>query len=232
MTTIHRLDNDIIIIDTETTGVDHEKDKVIEIAAIRVTNEWEVIKTFEQLIDPQMDIPPESSAVHHLTARDLIGKPTIDDVYPALMEFVGDTTLAAHNAKFDSGILPGLPNKWLCTLRLARHLWPKRPSHKVQALRYWLGLIDIDLKGLNPHRALADILVTLEVFKQMVQHHGGASIADLIEFANSPITVEVMPFGKHRGEPLIAVPRSYKTWALKNIDDMDPDLKWSIEKTL
>jgi len=226
------LNEDIIIIDTETTGVDHEKDKVIEIAAIRVSPDWEIIDTFEQLIDPEMDIPPEASAVHHLTARDVIGKPTMPDVLPALFDFVGDTVLAAHNAQFDSGMLPQLTNKWLCTLRLAKHMFPTASSRKVQALRYMFGLIDIDLKGLNPHRALADILVTLEVFKEMIQRHGNTSIADLIEFADSPIDVKIMPFGKHRGEPLIAVPQGYKSWALKNIGDMDPDLRASIEKSM
>jgi len=225
------LDDDIIIIDTETTGFDFNDDKVIEIAAMKVNTEWEIVDTFEQLIDPKRDIPPESSAIHHLTARDLVDKPTMEEVYPALKEFVGNTVLVAHNAPFDSGMLPELDNNWLCSLRLARHLWPKQ-SHKMQSLRYWLGLIDIDLKGLAPHRALADIIVTLEVFKKMIDQYGDTPVDELMDYVNGPITVELMPFGKHRGEPLVAVPRSYKTWALNNIDDMDPDLRWSIEKTL
>jgi len=196
------LDDDIIIIDTETTGFDFNDDKVIEIAAMKVNTEWEIVDTFEQLIDPKRDIPPESSAIHHLTARDLVDKPTMEEVYPALKEFVGNTVLVAHNAPFDSGMLPELDNNWLCSLRLARHLWPKQ-SHKMQSLRYWLGLI-----------------------------YGDTPVDELMDYVNGPITVELMPFGKHRGEPLVAVPRSYKTWALNNIDDMDPDLRWSIEKTL
>jgi len=169
--------------------------------------------------------------VNHLTARDVVGKPTMSDVYRDLVIFIGSTTLVAHNAEFDSGMLPKLDNDWLCTLRLSRHLWPEQ-SHKMQSLRYWLGLIDIDLKGLAPHRALADILVTLEVFKMMVKSCDGKTVGEMIEFANSPIDVKIMPFGKHRGEPLVAVPQGYKSWALKNIGDMDPDLRTSIEKSM
>lgn len=127
-------------------------------------------------------------------------------------------------------MLPALDtHKWLCLYRLARHLWPDAPRHTVQVLRYWLGLHELH-RGLPPHRALADVLVAAEIFRRALAAAPVPKTLDALDsFIASPIRVPRMPFGVHYGKPIAEVPDDYIAWALRNIDDMDPDLRWTLK---
>lgn len=131
---------------------------------------------------------------------------------------------------FDRAMLPALDtHKWLCLYRLARHLWPDAPRHTVQVLRYWLGLHELH-RGLPPHRALADVLVAAEIFRRALAAAPVPKTLDALDsFIASPIRVPRMPFGVHYGKPIAEVPDDYIAWALRNIDDMDPDLRWTLK---
>ena len=95
-----------ILFDTETTGLDPQRgDRVIEIACIELDRELPTGRTFHSLIDPDRDVPPESTRIHGITRADLDGKPRFADIADALLDFMGDLPLVAHNAPFDFGFV-------------------------------------------------------------------------------------------------------------------------------
>ena len=231
-----------IVIDTETTGIEVASDRVVEVACTQMTGRDPntVTPLVDQLVNPERDIPPTASAVHHLVAADVADAPTLDVVWHQTIAPVlpDHTILVAHNAPFDAAFLAPYPGErpWLDTLRLARHLWPEAPKHSNQVLRYWLGL-ELPPLSAPPHRALPDTVVTAVLLATALQHLATvapavATVGDLLAWVARPLTVTVMPFGKHKGTPLHEVPRDYFQWLLKQWaeDDShaDPDLKASI----
>lgn len=235
-----------IVLDTETTGADPSKDKPIELAYVVVEN-FKIEFPKSWFIDPGCLVPPEASAVHHLTDEDLIGAKTWEQLWPEVEPELKDQVIVAHNAAFDISMLPELKtNPVIDTLRLARHLWPKgtlngknQPlvNHQQQTIRYWLGL-KIDTMGLAAHRAAADILVTAELLLAQIRMYldcGGEDDLDaLIEYMSSSIEVGAIPFGKHAGEPMHKVPTGYLEFMLDKDKEkpLDPDLKASIKREL
>ena len=140
--------------------------------------------------------------------------------------------IVAHNAKFDRSMIPETGRPWICSYRLARHLWPDAPGHANQVLRYWLNL---QINAQSAHSAVGDTLVTAHVFWRELAYYRShvaktSEVEELIEFAASPIPVEVMPFGKHKGKRLDEVPISYFEWAFQNMTELDPDLRIAMEQ--
>jgi len=234
---------DVVFIglDTETTGLDSQADHLVEIA-VRAGNLVDpFVQTFSTLVKPPIPIPATSSAVHHLMDCDVSGAPDRVDAVLRTRHFVNAVSsgrtpvLYAHNAAFDRSFLPEFEKlPWLCTLRLAQHVWPDAPAFNNQVLRYWRGYGKIDLEGLLPHRAAADLIVTEALLCDAVATYleagGEDDIQALIAYADSPILLKAMPFGKHRG-PIEAVPLDYIDWALgpRGITDMDADLRYTLE---
>jgi len=236
------LDTDIIIVDTETTSSDPAAAKIVEVAAVRLSaQDLSIIDGMEMLVDPECDIPSEAMAVHHITQRDLDladATPWGFRAGPRLAELVDGEPLCAHNAAYDSQVLGGELSPWICTYRLARHLWPDMKSHGLQYLRYELGL-RVDTGNLAPHRAMADVLVTAELLRAIVrkfwEHDKLVStvcVSQLIALTNKPIDVRLFPFGKHKGAPISDVPRDYISWALRTLTDMDADLRSTLERRM
>jgi exodeoxyribonuclease X len=221
-----------LVLDTETTGLDSNEDKVVELAATQVYR-GQVQGLFSTLIDPGRPIPPEASVVHHLTERDVAGKPSLATVWPhAVEKHIQDwprpQVFVAHNATFDKQFLPTPPGVlWLCTKRLAQKVWPEVGKYQNQYLRYWLKL-DLDV-GM-PHRALADTLVTGHLLVRILQEiPEDMTVEALVAWADAPNPVLFMPFGKHKGQPLRKIPKSYVEWLLENGKNLDEDLRFSLE---
>ena len=190
--------SDIVrVVDIETTGLDPATDRIVEIAVVVVDFQGQHYrKLFHSLVDPGIPIPPEASAVHHITTAMVAGKaPTPDRIRPAL-EALADPAipLAAHNATFDRSFLAAAAcnwtSSWICTLRVARHLWPDAPSHGNQALRY---LLDLNVPGNEPpHRAMGDALVTAALLVRESKAAGG--IERLLELTRQPALLRRVPF--------------------------------------
>ena len=90
-----------IAFDTETTGLNSTSDRVIEIGAIKFDKSG-VIDKFETLINPQRSIPTECTEINHITDEMVKDAETIDTVFPKMLEFLGDSVIVAHNAKYAS----------------------------------------------------------------------------------------------------------------------------------
>lgn len=226
-----------LVLDTETTGMDSEQDRIVEVAGTWVTVEpvVRIEPAFDQLVNPQRPIPALASAVHHLTDPDVADAPVWETVWarmvqPALEEA---DVVVAHNAPFDRKFLSDVDLPWLDTLRAARRCWPDAPAHSNQVLRYWLGL---SVDAPHPHRAGDDTTVTAALLVRLldtVTQQGlssDATLADLLNWVVAPQVVERMPFGKHRGVLLSDLPMDYIDWSLKNMTNLDSDLRYSLEQ--
>ena len=94
----------LVAVDLETTGLSPLVDKIIEIAAVKISESGEV-STFHQLINPLIEIPLFTIQFHGLTNEDLKSSPTIKKPLKAFWEFVGRHPMIAHNSTFDLGYL-------------------------------------------------------------------------------------------------------------------------------
>lgn len=222
-----------VFIDVETTGLDPENDKIVEIAAVHYSGR-ERLQDFKTLVNPGIPIPPTASAIHHLTDRDVADAPNVEEIWPALTAFTSGAICVAHNAPFDRSFLKALAeHRWLCTYRFARHLWPGLPSYTNQHLRYWLGL---QIPFVGEHRALADIEVTAEVFFRELDGYRQLgldwNIASVAAFIEKPVPCTHMPFGKYRGTILSDVPSDYLGWVVRSDAARDPDVRHAIMREL
>ena len=93
-----------IVLDTETTGLDYTKEKIIEFAAVRLEN-GKIKDTFSTLINPEQHIRKSSIAIHGITQDMVADAPTEAEILPKIREFIGEYPIVAHNAIFDHSFL-------------------------------------------------------------------------------------------------------------------------------
>lgn len=200
-----------IFYDTETTGVRPDKDRVIEIAAFDPVQN----RTFEKLVNPGIPIPPDATAIHHITNDMVKDSPSFAQIGAEFMEFCeGETVLIAHNNDtFDMLFLRNeysrhgltMPEwRFLDSLKWARRYRPDLPRHSLQFLREVY-----QIAANNAHRALDDVIVLHQVFSYFVDD---LSMDDVFRLMNKPRDIQHMPFGKYQGKPLKEVPGDYVTW--------------------
>jgi len=163
-----------VLFDTETTGLDPcGGDRVIEVACLELVRGLPTGRHFHALIDPQRDVPEGASRVHGITAAQLRGKPRFAEMAPALLEFLGDGALVAHNAPFDFGFLdaefarlglpPLAPERMVDTLALARVRFPGLPNSLDALCRRF----EIDLSERTTHNALLDCRLLAQVYVEL-----------------------------------------------------------------
>jgi DNA polymerase III subunit epsilon len=161
------------VFDTETTGLEPSKgDEIIQIGAARIVNNRLLRQEiFNQLVDPECPLKPESIPIHGITEDMVRGQPNIDVVLPAFHEFCEDTVLIAHNAAFDMRFLQLKEERTgirftqpvLDTLLLSAVVHPNQESHKLDVILERLGI-----QIASRHNALEDALATAEVFLKMI----------------------------------------------------------------
>src|SRR3954454_8232111 len=163
-----------VVFDTETTGLDPlAGDRVIEIACVELHRDLPTGNTFHALIDPERDVPEDSTRVHGMTRADLAGKPRFAEIVDDLLAFLGDSPLIAHNAPFDFGFLnaeldrlgraPLDHARMIDTLALAKTRYPGLPN-SLDALCRRFG---IDLSERTSHNALLDCRLLSDVYVEL-----------------------------------------------------------------
>jgi DNA polymerase-3 subunit epsilon len=163
-----------VLFDTETTGFDPlTGDRIIEIAAIELINDLPTGATFHALLDPERDIPTETTRIHGITNAHVEGKPKFADIADALLSFLREDPLIAHNAPFDFGFLdaelarikrPGLDRaRMIDTLALAKTRFPGMPNSLDALCRRF----EIDLSARTTHNALLDCKLLAEVYVEL-----------------------------------------------------------------
>jgi DNA polymerase-3 subunit epsilon len=155
----------VVMIDFETSGNSPATGgRVTEVAALRVEG-GQVTERFVSLINCGVRIPSMITELTGITQRMVDNAPPVADVMPALVDFIGDATLAAHNASFDASFLHmesdrlGLWPRYdglICSVKLSRRIFPGLPSYSLGKLARSL---DIRFRG-AAHRAEADAEVS------------------------------------------------------------------------
>jgi DNA polymerase-3 subunit epsilon/exodeoxyribonuclease X len=240
-----------IILDTETTGT-AETDRVIQLGYIVLgVNPIEVHNEFNSC-----DVPISFGAmeVHGITPDLLEGKPpcTQTSAYKRLLELnTPENYLIIHNAPFDIIMLEkegfNTQMKVIDTLRVAKHVLPDEEAHRLQYFRYKMDLYkeekkEADALGIvvKAHDAIGDVLVLklfLSKLKQAVQtaFPNDNPVEKMVDLTNTPILVKTFRFGKHKGKELAEVAQEdagYLRWMLSSMDNLDDDLRYSINHVL
>jgi DNA polymerase III epsilon subunit-like protein len=233
----------LVFFDTETTG-NTEKDFLCQIAYKSEKD------SFTGLYKPPMKIPPEASAVHHITNKMVADKMPFSESpeYIKIKKLFEDenTIVVAHNAQFDLNIIKKeniVPKNFICTLRLARYLDPegKIEKYNLQYLRY---LLEIEIEA-TAHDALGDVLVLEKLFERLFAKmkeeikkdplalkgtppsQGGEemqAIEKMIEISSHPSLLRSINFGKYSGKEIheiARIDRGYLEWLLKQKEESD-----------
>ncbi|KAF0220393.1 MAG: DNA polymerase III subunit [Geobacteraceae bacterium] len=167
-------DLDYVVVDTETTGLQlSQGDKVISISGIRIRRgRVQNAGIFNTLVNPGRLIPPESVEIHHIEDYMVTGAPSMSEVYPQFVEYVGDAVLVAHNAAFDKKCLdmaaaeaglPQIDNPILDTLFLSYALHQEIEGHSLEAIAARMG---VTIEG--RHTSLGDARATAHIFLDLL----------------------------------------------------------------
>jgi len=217
----------ILVADTETSGLS-KQDGICQLAFTEINPQLEVIASWNSLIDPECSISPSASGIHGITDDMVADAPTMAEAMELLVQQFGpfnDVMICGHSVAFDARFLKPY---WditaqLCTLKVARRVVPDSPDHKLQTLKFFLGLGN-SIEG--AHSADADVADTLALLKYLIDR-SGLDLFDMMGWHLRPEKVEVMPWGKHKGVALADLPASYRQWLL-SLPDIDDSLRWSL----
>ena len=156
-----------VAFDLETTGLDAQKDAIIEIGAVKFQG-GRTLDTFETFVNPQRRISPFISNLTGIRQRDLDRADTIERVAASFIAFVGASPLIAHNADLDLGFLRSsgieLTNPVVDTYDLAYVVRPDAPSYSLENMAQCL-----ELPNSRPHRALDDAVAAKMLFLSLLQ---------------------------------------------------------------
>lgn len=169
-----------IVLDTETTGLSPlSGDRVVEIGCVEMINRVPTGRTYHIYLNPCRPMASEAEAVHGLSDVFLSDKPLFSDQCDALLSFIGNASIIAHNAPFDFGFLNhelalcGLPSicttRMICTLMMARQRLPGA-KHSLDALCTRYG---VDRSIRIKHGALIDAQLLAQVYVELT---GGRQI--------------------------------------------------------
>lgn len=170
--TLQIADTEFVVCDVETTGLHPERNRLTEIALLRIRGNA-IIDRYSSLINPRQFIPPEVTRLTGITNEMVYTAPDAIQVLPEARRFIGDAVFVGHNVRFDRSFVDAslhrigleplqVPN--LCTARLARRLIPDKSRKSLGALA---AHYNIRIK--NRHRAAGDAEATAVVFLKFLQ---------------------------------------------------------------
>lgn len=176
------LPNDLVFFDLEATGLNVVKDRIVQVAFVKLFADGSPEEELEMKINPTVPVSAEAAAVHGLTNDDLNGEPTFADVAQRLFDFIGDADLGGYNSnRYDvpllqeefqrAGLYFDTSKRRLID---AQHIFYRmEPRTLSAALKFYAG------KTMeNAHDALADVRATVDVFRGQLAHYAGAEVED------------------------------------------------------
>ena len=225
----------LVFFDLETTGVDTAKDRIVEISMVKVMPDGEeIVRT--RLINPQMHIPEDATAVHGITDDDVKDQPTFAQIAKSLSQFIEGCDFGGFNSnRFDlpmlveeflrAGVDVDFKNRKFIDVQNIFHKMEQRTL--VAAYKFYCNK---DLT--DAHSAEADTRATYEVLKAQLDRYSELQndVAALAEFSSRGETVdyagrivyndkgeEVFNFGKYKGVKVSEVFQrepSYYDWMM------------------
>ena len=159
------LDRNVVVLDTETTGLSFNHDELIQIAAARLEC-GEIVDWYVTFVNPGQALPDEIEHLTGICEADLIGAPSPDEALAGLSAFVGDALVVAHNVGFDKHFVtnhpagyPLLENIWIDSLDMSRIALPRLKSHRL------IDLVHAFDAPISTHRADDDVAATCVVYR-------------------------------------------------------------------
>ena len=231
-----KLTRPLVFFDLETTGTNITHDRIVEISIVKLMPDGTVVERSRRL-NPEMPIPAEATAVHHITDDDVAAEPTFRQVAASLSKLLQGCDIAGFNSnRFDiplldqefhrAGVDFDLNGVRFVDVQTIYH--KKEPRTLVAAYRYYCG------KELEEaHSALADTRATMEVLMAQLDVYDDLPVEldGLSEFANPNRNVdllgrliyddnkrEVINFGKYKGrfaEEVLASDPGYYNWIMQ-----------------
>ncbi|MEG0488063.1 MAG: DUF3820 family protein [Acinetobacter sp.] len=223
-----------IILDTETHNLNGLPIEIayapIEINHGKLSLDRELI--FDQLYSiGDEKISYASMAVHHILESDLVGQPNF-----SAFKLPQETTyIIGHNIDYDIRAIQqcGVDTahiKAICTLALARLVWPNAEAHNISALIYMISKGSEKARDMlkGAHRADADIILTANILMHIIYQLKIQTIEELFEASEDARIPRSINFGKHRGTAIVDLPADYIQWLLRQ-EDLDPYLRKALE---
>lgn len=226
----------LLFLDLETTGVEHT-DKICSVGLVAKENEQVVV--LSDIVNEGKKIASQSSAIHHITNEMVVGKPSFceSQTYNFLQKHNKEENfLVVHNAKFiveklaSSGFL--FKGEIIDTQRVTKHLIEECELFSLQYLRYELQLYKSERSGIIAHDALSDAYVIMQLFEYLLELTG---MEQMQKLSFESVFLQKIDFGKYKGEyieEIMMKDRGYLEWLLRKADDLDEDMRYSIERYL
>ncbi|OTG80080.1 DNA polymerase III subunit epsilon [Acinetobacter sp. ANC 4558] len=224
-----------IILDTETHSLNGLPIEIayapIQIHDAKLT--LDKSRLFDQLYQVNEPISFAAMAVHHILESDLTDKPLYSSFQlPAETQYI-----IGHNVDYDIRTIEKCgvdisPIKAICTLALARKVWPDAEAHNISALIYMISKGSEKAREMirKAHRADMDIILTANILMHIIHHLKINSIEALFEASEDARIPRVVNFGKHKGTQIIDLPPDYIQWLLRQ-EELDPYLRKALENT-
>lgn len=222
-----------IILDTETHTLNGQPIEIayapIQIHDGKLTLDKSQI--FDQLYRVDEPISYAAMAVHHILESELVDQP-----HYTSFSLPQDTTyIIGHNIDYDIRALEKCgvdisKIKAICTLALARLVWPDAEAHNISALIYMITKGSAKARDMikKAHRADMDIILTANILMHEIHHLKIQTIEELYTASEDARIPRTINFGKHRGTAIADLPADYMQWLLRQ-EDLDPYLRKAIE---
>lgn len=170
------------IIDVETTGGVARHERITEIAIV-LHDGQAVVDTFSTLINPERSIPWNITMITGITDEMVAQAPRFYEVAKQIVQMTEGAVFVAHNVSFDYAFVREefarlgftFSRKQLCTVRLARKVFPGLPSYSLSNLKKHFGI-----EAERSHRALDDTLATVQIFEKILSEQSGGTIKSLV----------------------------------------------------
>jgi DNA polymerase-3 subunit epsilon len=243
------LTKSIAVFDIEATGVQIGKDRMVEIAILKVNPDGSQ-ERFEKRINPEIPIPLEVSEIHGIYDLDIINEPKLNEVGQEIIDFIGDADLAGYNCKkFDIPFLieeldrvgMEFPTDTRKIIDVQNIFHKKEQRTLAAAYQFYCGK-----ELVNAHAAMADVDATYEVLESQLGRY--EDLEPTTEFLDEysvvgPKTLDfarrigvnkegrpVFNFGKHKGKPVTEVFKkdpNYYNWIMKGEFAKDTKVKFT-----
>ncbi len=159
-----------VSIDLETTGLNPKRDRIIEIGAIRV-EQGQIVEEFSTFVDPGRKLEERITELTGIRDEDLTDAPQLDEVFPKLLEFMGELPLLGHSILFDYSFLKkaavdrkiSFERSAVDTLQIARKYLPELPHRNLEYLCRYYEIPH------HAHRALEDAKATDLLFRKLTE---------------------------------------------------------------
>ena len=180
--------DEVVVLDTETTGMDPRKDEILSIGAVKVRqNRILLSDAFEAWLKPEGKISEESIKIHGIRRIDIEHGEAPERVIPRLMDYIGNRPIVGYYIRFDQRMLSAytrqllgvdLPNELIELSEMYYRRYRKRSPHEFVDLKFDTIMEALDLPRLGKHDALNDAIMSALIYlklKSMPEYKGAFS---------------------------------------------------------